>query len=70
MELFIAICLLMSIFLFVQDKIVRKKRSKQKSSQVKVNLNLPDIMGQAKPVRSRSVQKTATEGQIQEPEIN
>ena len=70
MELFIAICLLMSIFLFVQDKIVSKKRSKQKSSQVKVNLNLPDIMGQPKPMRSRSVQKTATEGRIQEPEIN
>ena len=70
MELLIAICLLMSIFLFVQDKIVSKKRSKQKSSQVKINLNLPDIMGQPKPMRSHSVPKTADERQIQEPEIN
>lgn len=70
MELLIVICLLMSIFLFVQDKIVSKKRSKQKSSQVKGNLNLPDIMGQPKPVRSHAVPKTATDRQIQEPEIN
>lgn len=70
MATIIVICLLINIFLFVQDKIVSKKRSKQKPGHEKVNPNLPDIMGQPKSVRSHSVPKTAYERQIQEPEIN
>jgi hypothetical protein len=70
MEPLIAICLLISIFLFMQDKIVSKKKLKQKSSQVKVNWDLPDIMGQPKPVRSHSTPKAAPERQIQDAEID
>ena len=70
METIIVICLLIVIVLLLQDKIVIHKRSEQKSTQQKVNPNLPDIMGQPKPVRSLSVPNTANERQIQEPEIN
>ena len=70
MEIVIVICLLIVIVLLVQDKIVIHKRSKQEPSQKKVNLNLPDIMGQPKPVRSLSVPNTANDSQITEPEIN
>ncbi len=70
METVIVICLLIVIALLLQDKIVIKKRSEQKSMQEKVNPNLPDIMGQPKPMRSLSVPKTSTERQIQEPGIN
>jgi len=70
MEIIIVICLLIVIILLLQDKIVIKKRSEQKPMQKKVNLNLPDIMGQPKPVRSLSVPNTANESQIEEPEIN
>ncbi|MDV3568790.1 conjugal transfer protein TraD [Elizabethkingia anophelis] len=70
MEIVIVICLLIVIVLLLQDKIVIHKRSEQKSTQQKVNPNLPDIMGQPKPVRSLSVPNTANERQIQEPEIN
>jgi len=70
MEIVILICLLIVIFLLLQDKIVIKKRSKQEPTQEKVNPNLPDIMGQPKTKRSQSVLNTATERQIEEPTIN
>ncbi|KUY21090.1 conjugal transfer protein TraD [Elizabethkingia miricola] len=70
MEIIIVICLLIVIALLLQDKIVIKKRSEQKPKQEKINPNLPDIMGQPKPVERLSVPNTATERQIQEPEIN
>ena len=70
METVIVICLLIVIALLLQDKIVIKKRSKQEPSQEKVNPNLPDIMGQPKPIERLSVPNTATECQIEEPEIN
>ena len=71
MEIVIVICLLIVIVLLVQDKIVIHKRSQQKPmQQEKVNPNLPDIMGQPKPVKSHSVPNTANESQITEPEIN
>ena len=70
MEIVIVICLLIVIFLLVQDKIIIKKRSEQKPTQGKINLNLPDIMGQPKPVERLSLPNTATERQIQENEIN
>ncbi len=70
METVIVICLLIVIALLLQDKIVIKRKSEQKPIQKKVNLNLPDIMGQPKPVRSLSVPNTANESQIEEREIN
>ena len=70
METVIVICLLIIIALLVQDKIVIKKRSEQKPMQEKINPNLPDIMGQPKPVRRLYVPNTANENQIEEPEIN
>lgn len=70
MEIVIVICLLIVIVLLLQDKIVIHKRSKQEPPQKKANPNLPDIMGQPKPVERLSVPNTANERQIQEPEIN
>ena len=70
MEIVIVICLLIVIVLLLQDKIVINKRSQQKSTQEKVNPNLPDIMGQPKPVRSQSMPNPANESQIGEQEIN
>lgn len=71
MENVIVICLLIVIVLLLQDKIVIKKRSEQQQpKQQKVNPNLPDIMGQPKPVRSLSIPNNATESQIEETEIN
>ena len=70
METVIVICLLIVIALLLQDKIVIKRKSEQKPMQKKVNPNLPDIMGQPKPVRSLSVPNTANESQIEEREIN
>jgi hypothetical protein len=71
MENVIVICLLIVIVLLLQDKIVIKKRSgQQQPKQEKVNPNLPDIMGQAKPVRTLSVPNNASESQIEETEIN
>lgn len=66
METVIVICLLIVIVLLLQDRIVIKKRSEQNPKQEKVNPNLPDIMGQPKPVRSLSVPNTAFERQIEE----
>ena len=70
MEIVIVICLLIVIVLLLQDKIVIHKRSKQEPPQKKVNPNLPDIMGQPKPVERLSVPNTANERQIEEPEVN
>lgn len=66
MEIVIVLCLLIIIYLLLQDKIVIKKRSEQH----KVNPNLPDIMGQPKPVKSQSMPKVSKESQIVEQEIN
>lgn len=70
MEIVIAICLVIVIFLLVQDKIIIKKRSEQKQIQKKVNPNLPDIMGQPKPARSLSAPSSANERHFLEQEIN
>ena len=70
MEIVIVICLLIVIVLLLQDKIIIKKRSKQKPPQKKVNPDLPDIMGQPKPIERLSVPNTANERQIEEPEVN
>jgi hypothetical protein len=71
METVIVICLLIVIVLLMQDKIVIKKSLKrQQTKQEKVNLNLPDIMGQPKPVRSLSVPNNANESKIEETEVD
>ena len=70
MEIVIVICLLIVIFLLIQDKIIIKKRSEQKPTKRKLNPNLPDIMGQPKPVRSHLQPNKANESQIEEDEIN
>src|SRR5690554_1655917 len=70
METVIVICLLIIIVLLVQDKIVIKKKPEHKPMQKKVNPNLPDIMGQPKPVRSHSLPNSAFERQMEEPEVN
>src|SRR5690606_41916877 len=70
METVIVICLLIIIVLLVQDKIVIKKRSEQKPKQEKVNPNLPNIIGQPKPVRSQPLPNSANESQMAEQEIN
>jgi hypothetical protein len=49
--------------LLVQDKIVIKKRTKQKPRQEKPNPKLPDIMGQPKPRRSLLLSNSANESQ-------
>lgn len=69
-EIVIVICLLIVIVLLLQDKIVIHKRSEQKLSQQKDNANLPDIMGQPKPIRSLSLPSKTNESQIEEIEIN
>lgn len=70
MKIVIVICLLIVIVLLLQDKIVIKKKSERKTTQEKVNPNLPDIMGQPKPQRSLSIPNTANESQSQEQELN
>lgn len=66
METVIIICLLIVIVLLLQDKIVIHRRTEQKSSHEKTNPNLPDIMGQPKPVRSLSVTRQVNESQKKE----
>lgn len=70
METIIVICLLIVIALLVHDKIDFKKKQEIKSKQKKANPNIPDIMGQPKPVRSLSMPNTANESQVEEEVIN
>ena len=63
METVIVICLLIVIVLLVEDKIVIRKRTEQKPTQKKTNPNLPDIMGQPKPMRSLLMPESVTESQ-------
>lgn len=71
METVIVICLLIVIVLLMQDKIVIQNRLRQRQpKKEKVNPNLPDIMGQPKPVRSLSVPNNANESQIEETAVN
>ena len=70
MEIVIVICLLIVLALLLQDKIINQKKYKSGLQPDKVNPNLPDIMGQPKPVRNLLVPNSANEGQITEPELN
>lgn len=71
MEAVIVICLLVIIVLLAHDKITSKKGNPlDKPAQEKVNPELPDIMGQPKPLRSLSVPNTTHESQKEELEVN
>jgi hypothetical protein len=63
METLIVVCLLIVIVLLLQDKIVIRKMTEQKTKHKKPNRKLSDIMGRPKSMRSLSVPKNATEGQ-------
>ena len=63
METVIMICLLIVIALLLEDKIVARKRTEEKTMQEKTNPNLPDIMGQPKQMRSLSLSKSDIESQ-------
>jgi len=69
MEIVIVICLLIVIVLLLQDKIIIKKEAAEKQIHEKINPNLPDIMGQPKPLRRHSMPKAESESQIQEEEL-
>jgi len=68
MEIIIVICLLIVIVLLVRDKIVIKKVVKSKPQQPLVNPDLPEIMGQPKPIERHVVPTTATKRQKEEQE--
>ena len=70
MEIVIVVCLFMVIILLLSEKIVIKKYMNKKEEISESQSEIPEIMGQAKPVTSQSVPNTATESQIAEPEIN
>lgn len=70
MESVIVICLLIIIFLLLQDKVEIKWKSLQKQEQKKINPDLPDIMGQPMPIKRQSMPNTANENHIEEEEIN
>lgn len=70
MEIIIVICLLIVIALLLQDKVVIKKSSGQKPMQKKNNQDLPDIMGQPKPLKRLSMLNPTNKSQILEPGIN
>ncbi|ANF50340.1 conjugal transfer protein TraD [Chryseobacterium glaciei] len=68
METLIVICLLVVIFLLLEDKFVIKKRPVKKESQRKTEINLPEIMGLPRPATRLSAPKNAPESQSKEPE--
>ncbi|CAM2857635.1 conjugal transfer protein TraD [Chryseobacterium flavum] len=66
MEIIIVICLLIVIVLLAKDKIIIKKVVKSKPQQPMVNPDLPEIMGQPKPIERHIVPTTATKRQLVE----
>ncbi|MBL7706789.1 MAG: conjugal transfer protein TraD [Taibaiella sp.] len=70
MELLIMICLLLILVLLLQDKIVLQKWSDRKPVSEKVNPDLPEIMGQPKPISSLLMPNAANERQVDEVQID
>jgi len=70
MELLIAICLLIIIALLLKNKFMINKKSYDRIKQEKVNPELPDIMGQPKPLKSYEGQNTRIGRKSIEPENN
>lgn len=64
MEIIIVICLLIVIVLLAKDKIIIKNVVKSNSQQSPVNPDLPEIMGQPKPLERHSVPTSATKRQL------
>ena len=69
MEIVIVICLLIVIVLLLQDKIVIKIGVEQKQTVKKINLKIPDIMGQPKTIRTLSMSNNANESQKKKQEV-
>ncbi|MBT2621883.1 conjugal transfer protein TraD [Chryseobacterium sp. ISL-6] len=63
MEILIVICLLVVIFLLLQDKIVIKKVVTNEADKGKSKIKLPEIMGVPKPVKRLSTPNIASEVQ-------
>ncbi|WP_199117818.1 conjugal transfer protein TraD [Pedobacter sp. ASV28] len=63
METVIIVCLLIVIFLLLPDKFAAKRRSEPKQE---TNPNLPDIMGQPRPLRSLLLPNDANGGHVQD----
>ena len=66
METAIVICLLVVIALMLHDKVASKNKQGQKANKTKESRDLPDIMGQPKPMRSLSGPSSASESQNKE----
>ena len=65
MEVVIVICLLLILILLLEDKIVIYKPGRRREHKIP---ELPDIMGQPKPVQRHVVPTSATKGQSDKPE--
>lgn len=66
MEIIIIICLLIVIVLLAKDKIIIKKMAKCQSQQPLANPDLPEIVGQPKPLVRHVVPTSATKRQKNE----
>jgi hypothetical protein len=66
METLIVVCLLMVIFLLLQDKIALRIKSAKKVNQGKTEAALPDIMGLPRASKRLLVPNTATESHKEE----
>lgn len=69
MEIIIVICLLIVIILLLKDKLViYKPVRRQQKRENKIMPDLPDIMGQPKPVERHAVPISAVKRQTKEPD--
>ena len=64
MEIVIVVCLLLVIILLLEDKVVIYKPGRRREHKIP---ELPDIMGQPKPVQRHAVPMDATKGQPDKP---
>ena len=68
MEILIVFCLLIVIALLGHDKLVIHSGKEQKPTKAKLNMDLPDIMGQPKQVKSLLKPNDTKEDHMEEPE--
>lgn len=66
MEIIIVICLLIVIILLLKDKVVIHKPVRRQQQQENRMPDLPDIIGQPKPVKRHALPMNATKGQSDE----
>ncbi|MDX3913937.1 MAG: conjugal transfer protein TraD [Pseudosphingobacterium sp.] len=69
METLIVICLIIIIVLLLKDKVVIHKPMRRQKKKENGKYDLPEIMGQPKPVVRHVVPTNATERQKNEPEV-